>query len=162
MPTRTDLGALDLPGFDNLGGVELVQKTPLFRTLSFDETVRLFRIAEPVPKKKGDVVIEEQSMGAGLFIVKAGRLEVSKGDRVLGSVGPGELLGEMSLIDDVLTSSRVVAVEDVELLLLPRAAFDGLLVGDKDLAVKVYKAFCRTLSERLRKTNEALDERGGR
>ncbi len=148
--------ALDLPGFENLAGVELVQKTPLFRTLSFDETVRLFKIAVPAKKAAGDIVIEDETMGTGLYIVRSGRLQVKKGDRVLGSVGPGEIVGEMSLIDDVLTSSEVVAVEECELLMLPRATFDTMLATDKDLAVKVFKAFCRTLADRLRKANELL------
>lgn len=148
--------ALDLPGFEGLVGVELVQRTPLFRTLSFDETVRLFKIAVTVTKAAGEVVIEEDALSPGLFFLQRGAVEVRRGERVLGTCGPGELLGEMSLIEDVLTSSRVVATEDTALLLLPRAAFEHLMAQDAAFAAKVYRAFCRTLSDRLRRANDLL------
>jgi CRP-like cAMP-binding protein len=63
----------------------------------------------------------------------------------------------------VLTSAEVIAdgADDdggVELLMIPRREFEALLEKDQALALKVYKAFCRTLSERLRATN---DSKGG-
>lgn len=145
-----------IPGFEGLEGVELVQKLPLFRTLTFDETRTLFAIAHLEQRAPGDVIIEEESLGAALYIVRGGRVRVLRRSVDLGARGPGELLGEMSLVDDVLTSARVVAEEPTELLVIPRGAFDDLMRRDLQLALKVYKAFCRTLSERLRKTNDLL------
>jgi CRP-like cAMP-binding protein len=65
----------------------------------------------------------------------------------------------MSLLDDVLTSARVTAVKPARLLRLPRARFEQLIGSDDKLAVKIYRSFCRQLSDRLRKTNEALAAR---
>lgn len=143
-----------IPGFEAIEGVELVQKLPLFRTLTFDETRALFAIARPVTKAKGDIIIEEDSLGSALYIVRKGTVRVERRGAHLGSKGVGELLGEMSLIDDVLTSADVIADGDVELLMIPRREFEVLLERDQALALKVYKAFCRTLSERLRQTND--------
>lgn len=145
--------SVTLPGFENLRGVELVQRLPLFRTLSFEETRRLFAIATPRRMYKGEVLIEERSVGEALHIVQAGTLRVTRGGTFLGCVGPGELLGEMSLVDDVLTSGRVAADTECEVLSIPRSAFDVLMERDPPLAIKVYKAFCRTLADRLRRAN---------
>lgn len=145
---------LAIPGFESMDGVELVQKLPLFRTLTFDETRALFAIAKTMRRPKNSVIIEEDSMGAALYIVKSGSVRITRKGADIGTRGPGELLGEMSLVDDVLTSAEVRADEDVELLAIPRQAFDALMAKDQALALKVYKAFCRTLSERLRKTND--------
>jgi CRP-like cAMP-binding protein len=75
---------------------------------------------------------------------------------VLGALGAGELFGEMSLVDDLFTSARVEAESDVELIVLPRGQFEQLMASDLALAVKVYRAFCRTLSDRLRRANVYL------
>ena len=144
-----------IPGFEAMEGVELVQKLPLFRTLTFDETRALFAIARPVTKAKGEVIIEEDSFGSALFIVRKGRVRIERRGTLLGTRGVGEILGEMSLVDDVLTSADVIADDGgAELLMIPRRDFEGLLQRDPPLALKVYKAFCRTLSERLRTTND--------
>jgi CRP-like cAMP-binding protein len=147
---------LVMPGFEGMEGVELVQKLPLFRTLTFDETRALFSIAKAQRFAKGAAVIEEDSLGTALYIVKSGACRVVRRGTDLGVRGVGEVLGEMSLVDDVLTSADVVAAEDSELLVIPRSAFDALMATDGALALKVYKAFCRTLSERLRRTNDLL------
>ena len=155
-----DESEISLPGFEGMEGVEWVQKLPLFRTLTFEETTKLFHIAETRQCKKDDVIIEENALGEALYIVKKGRARVLREDRRLGHCDVGELFGEMSLIDDVLTSTRVEADADSELLVIPRKAFDELLAEDLALAVKVYRAFCRTLSDRLRKANIYVPDEG--
>lgn len=154
-PEHLDLDVV-IPGFEAMDGVELVQKLPLFRTLTFDETRALFAIARPVSKAKGEVIIEEDSLGSALYILRKGKVRIERRGTLLGTRGVGELLGEMSLVDDVLTSAEVIADDDdgVELLMIPRRDFETLLERDAALALKVYKAFCRTLSERLRTTND--------
>jgi CRP-like cAMP-binding protein len=145
-----------LPGFEGFEGVELVQKLPLFRTLTFDETRTLFAIARRERRNAGEVIIEEDALGDALYIVREGSVRIARKDADLGVRGVGELLGEMSLVDDVLTSARVTAESACELLVIPRGAFDELMQRDLPLALKVYKAFCRTLSDRLRRTTDLL------
>jgi PPM family protein phosphatase len=152
---KSDKFDVVIPGFEAMEGVELVQKLPLFRTLTFDETRALFAIARPVTKAKGEVVIEEDSLGSALYILRKGKVRIERRGTLLGTRGVGEILGEMSLVDDVLTSADVIADDEgVELLMIPRRDFESLLERDPPLALKVYKAFCRTLSERLRTTND--------
>ena len=73
-------------------------------------------------------------------------------------MGPGELFGEMSLIDDQLVSADVVAQGNVEVLVIPRRAFESLLTLNDKLAVKVYRCFCKALSEKLRRANQKVAE----
>jgi PPM family protein phosphatase len=160
MTDRIDTGdTIEIPGFPAMDGVEHLQRLPLFRTLTFDETARLFSIARAEHRAAGSVIIDEDQLGHALYIVKSGQVRVERRGVELSTRGPGELLGEMSLVDDVLTSARVVAVGSCELMSIERTAFDALLARDAALAVKVYKAFCRTLSDRLRKTNDLLPQR---
>lgn len=153
---------MELSGFGETEGIDLLQKLPIFSKLSFDETQRLAKIATFHDVKSGDVLIEQNGLGDGLWVVVKGEVTVSR-DRdqdgqhsaaeTLGKLGPGELFGEMSLVDDLLTSARVSASSASRLLKLPRREFEALLKQDNAFALKVYKAFCQTLSDRLRKSN---------
>ena len=145
-----------LEGFGEQDGIELVQKTPLFRSLNFDETRRLFAIATRERRRAGEVIVEANAMGQALYVVKHGRVRVLREGALVGKLGEGELFGEMSLVDDLFTSARVEADSDVDLIVLPRRPFELLVASDLVLAVKVYRAFCRTLSDRLRRANAHL------
>jgi len=145
-----------LEGFGEQDGIELVQKTPLFRSLAFDETRRLFAIATRERRRAGEVIVEANAMGQALYVLKHGRVRILRDGALVGKLGEGELFGEMSLVDDLFTSARVEADSDVELIVLPRRPFELLVASDLVLAVKVYRAFCRTLSDRLRRANVHL------
>lgn len=159
---------MELSGFGETEGIDLLQKLPIFSKLSFDETQKLAKLATFHDVNGGEVIIEQNALGDGLWVVVKGEVSVSR-DRdqdgthshaeVLGKLGPGELFGEMSLVDDVLTSARVTASGPSRLLKLPRREFEALLKDDNVFALKVYKAFCQTLSDRLRKSNLQLTDK---
>lgn len=156
---------LELTGFGEFEGVELLQRLPLFQRLSFEETTRLGRILQYVDVAADAVVIEENALGDALYVIAKGEVRITRdvnadgrheATEEIGRLRDGELFGEMALIDDVLTSARVTTVSACRLLKLPRASFEALLAADEALAVKVYRSFCRTLSDRLRRTTVLL------
>lgn len=156
---------VELQGFGSFEGVELLQKLHLFKKLTFEETSQLGSIIEYVDVPADTVVIEQNALGNALYVIARGEVKVTRdtdGDGLhtateeIGRIADGELFGEMSLIDDLLTSARVTTVTPCRLLKMPRDKFERLLGGDDKLAVKVYRSFCRTLSDRLRKTTAML------
>jgi len=156
---------MELQGFGGPAGVELLQKLPLFAQLSFDETCRLGALVEQLEVEAGTVVIEQNALGDALFIVERGEVKLSRDADAngtheaweeLGTLGPGELVGEMSLVDEVLTSFQVTATAPTRLLKLPRSGFQKLLEGEVALAHKIYRSFCQVLCERLRRANLQL------
>lgn len=155
-------GALDI--FDQADGVEVIQKTTIFSKLGFDETVKLARIIHIEKHPKGRLVIEQDGLGQALYIIRHGAATVrrrdAKGQRdTLGHLREGEMFGEMSLIDDTLVSADVeVTSDELEVVVIPRDALDVLLASDDRFANKVYRSFCRTLSDRLRRLSERFAE----
>jgi CRP-like cAMP-binding protein len=156
---------VELTGFGGFEGVELLQKLHLFKKLTFDETSQLGSIIEYVDVPEGNVVIEQNALGNALYVIAKGQVKVTRdtdgdgkhtSEEEIGRLSEGELFGEMSLIDDLLTSARVTTVTPCRLLKMPRDKFERLLGTDDKLAVKVYRSFCRTLSDRLRKTTAML------
>jgi CRP/FNR family cyclic AMP-dependent transcriptional regulator len=91
-------------------------------------------------------------------VIESGRVKVSvptpAGDTVLTFRGPGALLGEQALIDDLPRSADVIAVEHVELLVVAASAFRGFLTRRPNVAL----AMLSVLSARLRAADRRLAE----
>ena len=158
---------LELTGFGEFEGVELLQKLHLFEKLTFDETSRLGSIIQYLDVPAETIIIEQNALGDALYVIARGEVRISRDadddgehqeDEVIGKLGEAELFGEMSLIDDVLTSARVTSSMPCRLLKLPRDAFEAMLGADDKLAVKVYRSFIRTMSDRLRRANAQLSK----
>ena len=156
---------LELQGFGEFEGVELLQKLHLFQKLTFDETTRLGSIIQYLDLKPETIVIEENALGDALYVISSGEVRVTRdvnndgehtASEEIGRLKAGDLFGEMSLIDDLLTSARVTTVSECRVLKMPRDRFEALLASDDKLAVKVFRSFCRTLSERVRRTTAML------
>jgi CRP-like cAMP-binding protein len=113
---------------------DLLRKSPLFAGLD-DETLE--RIAEQfseVEFEKDQVLIQPREPGAGLFVICEGTVHV-QAHRFEDDLGPGEVVGELSLLeDDGLRRARVVAKEPVRALALDRADFDAMVAAEPELA----------------------------
>jgi len=151
---------IEIDGLTIVKGVEKLQDCFLFRELSYEESQMLAGICKPLTKNPGELVIEEKSIGQGLYLVVSGNVRVFKGtdkeERTLATLGPGEIFGEMSLIEDALTSSHVVADNETELLMIRKNDLEKLIDENERFAAKIYRSFCRVLSERLRRADEMI------
>ena len=140
--------------------IDLLKKVRIFKGLTEEELNKFAAIAYEEQSPPKDIVIEEGVEGKALYIIKRGTVIVSKVKKdletVLAKLSVGEAVGEMSLIEDTLTSARVTAENEVECLLIDREVFLDLLEKDQSIAAKVYKNFTRILSERLRQTSAEL------
>lgn len=149
---------LDL--LEGTAGSDLLQDTFLFARLSLDETATLAAEFETRTWKAGETVFEEDTVGDAVYVIRGGEADVLKSDgrrhELLATLGPGELFGEMSLIEDAMTSATLTARTDLECLVLPKTRLQALMDADDAFARKVYQSFCQTLSERLRKTSSEL------
>ncbi|MCK6547261.1 cyclic nucleotide-binding domain-containing protein [Myxococcota bacterium] len=141
-------------------GYEVLKKLPIFEDLSLDEMKAFYNICDQVFFEKGATVIEQGRPGEGLVIVREGSLAVSKLDAgreiPLATIPAGNYVGEMSLIDDAPTSARVTAAENVKALRIRRDRFEHFLFANDRIALRVYKQFLRTITNRLRETNAQM------
>jgi CRP-like cAMP-binding protein len=131
----------------------LLQTSPVFEPFSREDRRKLvgaFRLRELGP---GHAVFEEGTRAEGLFVLLAGRLEVARGDRagqVLALLSPGDVFGEMSLLDDAPAMATVRATVRSWVLLLPRAAFGELAERYPQLCGQL-----RALADTRRARNQA-------
>lgn len=101
----------------------------------------------------GTVLIEEGQPTDALYIVIEGTLTVSMaalGNREITTIGCGEVLGEMSFVDDRPPAATVKAIEDSVVLSIPRQPLTEKLQLDVLFALRFYRAITKFLSTRLR------------
>ncbi len=132
--------------------------THLFADLEADELEAVAVICRKRPVPKGSILFYEEDPGNACYVVTQGKIKIviNSGDgreHILGILGPHDLLGEMSLIDGKPRSASAVAVEDSEVLTLPRDEFGKLLRQVPDI---VYKLLV-VLSRRLRATDAHVE-----
>ncbi len=142
--------------------IEILRGINLFKELNNQELIKLSRICQKVSFKKGDIIFHAGEMGDALYIIYEGSVEVikpGKGDepeQVMTELGPGEIFGEMALLEELPRSATIRAKDNVRLLRIPREYFMKLLNEDQMIALKIYRAINLILCHRLRETTERL------
>jgi CRP-like cAMP-binding protein len=126
---------------------------PLFRYFTENERQRVEDIAVLRKVDAGDDLIRAGDTDPTLFAVEAGHLDIVARDAVIATVGPGDVLGETSFIDD---SPRAVTVRAGEEPVMVRAwdkkTLSEALAFEPQLLAKFAVAMCELLVERLRDT----------
>jgi CRP-like cAMP-binding protein len=124
---------------------------PLFRYFTEGERRRIEDIGLLRKVDAGDFLIRAGETDATLFAIEAGHLDIVVRDSVIATVGPGDVLGETSFIDD---SPRAVAVRAGEEVVMVRAwdkkTLSEALAFEPQLLAKFAVAMCELLVERVR------------
>lgn len=128
---------------------------PLFRYLTEDERQRVESIGEVKTIAQGGYLIRASEIDSTLFTIEDGHLDIvawrDGAEVVVATVGPGDVLGEVSFIDD---SPRTVAVRAGEGDAVVRAwnkrTLSEALAFEPQLLAKFAVAMCELLVERLR------------
>lgn len=142
---------------------EMLEKTQLGRNLDWSELQSLAGFMEAYRICEGGTVCQQGEASAYLSIVCRGRVDIVKEDlahknKIIASIGPGNSLGEMSLIDGETRSATAVAHTPVELLVLTKEGYDRLSDEYPRLWGKLLARIAGILSRRLRKTSGILAE----
>lgn len=106
-----------------------------------------------------EVIIKEGTHPENLYVVLSGLVGIyvsSVGERRLATLGPGELLGEISYIEDSTASATVMAIENSLLLVLSRMSLDARMAEDPFFASRLNKSFALISSRRLRERVNTL------
>lgn len=113
-------------------------------------------------KAQRDVILQDE-YGNFMVVVLSGELVVNRrqpwGETMrLAQTGPGDLLGEMSLLDSGQRFSSCTTLVDSELAVLSAEALDDMLVHDPALAAQLIAILARKLSVRLRAVSSRLGQ----
>jgi CRP-like cAMP-binding protein len=124
--------------------------------LTDEDVAWIARAGRRLDAPAGHSLIRMGTVVDDLIIVLDGQADVTVGGKRLARVGRGDLLGEMSLVEQGMPSADVVTVGPATLLLVPIVAIRDKLAADAPFAARFYKAIALFLSQRMRGTIELL------
>lgn len=135
-----------------------LKRNPLLSGLEASDFDRLLAAATPFVHQTRSRLCNEGEPGGSLFMILSGRVKVSKvapngKDSILAFMGPGEVLGEMTLIDGSPRSASVEALETTRVLEVQRRDFLPLLERNPSTAVWIIELLCK----RLRATSDMVE-----
>ena len=144
-------------GEEQASAVELLARVPLLFGLEPSELERIAQVAIPRSFPKGARVFHEGDRTDACYVIRAGEVRVTREHSdgraiALATLGPGELVGELAMLDGGVRSASVEALTDVDLLAVSAADMKGLLERNAEITAKLVIA----LTKRLRETNERI------
>ena len=141
--------------------VAILKNVALFEGMTSAQLRKLAAALKEVSYPAQAHVFHEGDVGASMFIIVEGKVRISKmvpgiGEEALAILERGHYFGEMSLIEDGPRSADAIAHTSCRLYELSRDKLDQVMFTDKELASVLLWTFVRTLSSRLRETNDKI------
>ncbi len=127
--------------------IEALSSIELFSDLSKKELAEIDKLMTPVDIKAGTEFITENTVGREAFIVVEGSASVWRGGRLIAAVGPGSLMGELSLLAGVPRSASVRAETDMTVEVLNQREFSSLIDSSPQITRKMLTAVVKRVHE---------------
>jgi CRP/FNR family cyclic AMP-dependent transcriptional regulator len=139
--------------------VSLLRNHPLFCELTPSMLERISTYVNRRSVAKGSTIFEKGDAGVGLIGVISGSVKISVTsadgrDVVLNIIRPGEVFGEIALLDGRARTANATAMSDCELIVIERREFIPFLRSEPDVTLKLMEILC----SRLRKTSEQVQD----
>ena len=146
-----------MPGTTEQSAVELLRSVPLFADLEEGELERFSHVAVPRSFPAGTRVFHEGDSSDACYIVSEGSFRVTREHSdgraiTLATLGPGEIFGELAMLDGDRRSASAESITDGTLLALPANDVRSLLARNSEIALKLVAGLVR----RLRAANARL------
>jgi CRP/FNR family transcriptional regulator, cyclic AMP receptor protein len=139
--------------------VAFFAKNYLFGSLSVSDINELMPYARVVHYPSGKEIFAKGAPGSSLMAVIEGIVRISSPslagrEITLNLIHPGEVFGEIALLDGLERTADAIAMTDCELLVLSRREFMPFLERRPDICIKIIEILCH----RLRNTSEQVEE----
>ncbi len=136
---------------------EITRQSDIFKGLSDGELSQLAQICKMVSYPAGKTICCEGEKGKKIFVLAEGKTSVmSKGNRKkriqIGSIGQGEIFGEMSIIEDLPRNADLITDIDSKLVVIDRVELEHLMNKNSHLGKVVMKNIAQGLSRKLRRS----------
>jgi CRP/FNR family transcriptional regulator, cyclic AMP receptor protein len=106
---------------------------------------------------QGAVLFREGDVGKEMYVIQAGRITVSKHvrdvEKVLGTLGQGDFVGEMAIISNKPRSATATVAEEAKLLVIDSRTFEAMVRANSEIAVRMIKK----LTERLQDADRQIE-----
>ena len=104
---------------------------------------------------KGEIIFCEYEPGDSFYLIQSGRVQISKImaglEKTVDILHPGEIFGEMAILEEAPRSANAIAIDDVKALEFNRANFEILMRGNPQIALKLLKLFTKRVYDQRRR-----------
>ncbi len=143
--------------------IKIIEKSPLFTNLNNKEVKAIAEIANLIKLSKGDLLISQGDKESGAYVIAQGLVKIYKittdGNVInLAMAGPGEIVGEMSLFNQVIRTATVEAVRETLALDINDRNFKKLLEVNPHITTGILKVVTQRLIESHHKLKDAYFE----
>ena len=126
-------------------------RVPLFATCSTKDLQKIAKASDEIAVKAGTTLVDQGQQGREAFIVVDGTAAVKRNGRKITTLGPGAVIGELSLLDRGPRTATVTADTDMTVLVNDQRNFAGVIDQVPALAHKLLA----TLAGRIRDLDRA-------
>jgi CRP-like cAMP-binding protein len=134
--------------------------TRFFHFLGASEEDKLFDAGTVKAFGEGQIIIDQDAWSRSIFLIEEGAVRVERQDRgamiPLALLEAGEFFGEMSFVDGVATSARIVADQPTRVRIIDPSTVDALAQSDPTFPGRLYRSIAAILAQRLRLTSMRL------
>ena len=132
--------------------LDALAKTTLFAGLGKKHLELIGRVTDRVELDEGRMLIHEGQVTTHMAIFVSGGAKVVVDDTEVARVGPGDIVGELSMVDDSRASATVTTTEPSVVWLIARAGFRPVWEDNPEMS----RSMLLAVIEKLRETNELL------
>ena len=146
---------------DEVSAIDVLAGIPIFSGLPMSHLRRIAELGTHEEHRTNTMIFAEGDSGDKFYLILTGAVRISRtvpgmGEEALAILRGGSYFGEMSLIDEFPRSADARCHETCMLFVLRKEDLEDLLFVDRDLAYEILWNFVRTLSHRLRETNDKM------
>ena len=148
----------DTQGFSS-SKLAVLRKHPMFSDLEPEALDQLCRYAKYSTLKRGATIVSKGDPGNSLVVVISGTVKISISSvdgrsAILNLIGPGEIFGEVALLDGLARTADATANTNCEIFVIDRREFIPFVRSQPALAMKIIELLCM----RLRWTSDQVEE----
>lgn len=126
--------------------IEMLRRVRMFAKCHGNALELISRLADEVDVPDGYTLMRQGELGQEFFLVAAGRVRIERDGTTVNTLGPGDYLGEIALLDEGRRTATAVTEGPAKLLVITHRGFHSLL----DSSTDVRAAIMGSLAERLR------------
>ena len=140
--------------------VEALRNIPFFKELVPEDLERLARIGGRRTYGAGEAILTRDEEGVALYVILSGSATVEAGGAT-HTLGPGEFVGEMALLEGSRRTATVTAAEPVEAMVIEATYFGPFLTKNPSVTVQILKGVTRRLREVQDRIDRGAEDRPG-
>ncbi len=134
--------------------IDVLQSVPLFQGMTDRSIGIIADLAEPATFAAGDTLTREGDPGDSFIVLTSGTADVRQGDRSIRTLGAGDFLGEISLIDGGPRTATVTATTPIDALVIDCVGFGRLMDEFPVIRLDLVTALASRLRQRAPETTD--------